>query len=901
MLSRRFLIAAARMLALALPFTSLAAQLAPQPLPGDDARLPSAAAESHVAIARGGPGYLAVWTDRRTSIASAINTTQPLTGNKEDIYGMRLGLDGQPLDAAPIVICNSGQNQSRPQLAWNGSAWLVVFTSQRPDWYFFEDIVGVRVAGDGSVLDATPISIRPELNSPANYQGMNPTVAALGGQWYVAWEDWVPANSHQVLKGSRVAADGSVLDPGWPVIYDSGVTVFGPTDPQLVAVNGELLLAWREQVFNRLRARRVAATLAPIGAAFLVANTPTPFKPSLASDGAQSYLLCDARLFRIAGSSVLDPAGILLPPAGEGLAQPPKIAWNGSSLSIVRAGTPSPQFDVDADIYLQRVAANGSFVDAQPVVVAQDPDQELDPAAAGESGRTQVVHLASGVFVEHLEDVRGVNVDGALAAATVGVSDGQAEQEHVRSIAAPFGHLLSFGSRTAVATRALAQRVDATGHALDAEPLQLATTASTNHIVTSADWNGSSFCIAWSDGQGPVFAQRFSLELQPLDAPQAVFATGGAVGVGALSGGDFLITSTRVFSGDQSAIQARRMTAGGSLPAPAFDVSGSFAFDPHVVQLGGRWLVSWSSKPTHDSPATFIRARFVEADGSMPSVAMLVSTIFYGTEHDVAVKGDRALLVWQDYGTPTDAIEGRLLSAAGSFLGPDFTIVDAAGDQMFPTVTTTAEGFTTVWVDYRTIEGVEQLRGDLWAARLTTEGAVLDPTGVQLTAGELPEDLPDASSAGFTQVFFDALGLGGPLDVPRLHGLRVDEFFGGPWSEAGPGLPGFWGVPALSGSGALTPGSSGALALHGARPGAATLLAVSPGGSALPFKGGTLSAWPIALLVGLATDAQGTIALPFTWPAGLPSGTSLVLQALVQDGAAVHGVTLSSALGAVTP
>jgi hypothetical protein len=121
------------------------------------------------------------------------------------------------------------------------------------------------------------------------------------------------------------------------------------------------------------------------------------------------------------------------------------------------------------------------------------------------------------------------------------------------------------------------------------------------------------------------------------------------------------------------------------------------------------------------------------------------------------------------------------------------------------------------------------------------------------------------------------------------------------WTNLAGGLAGVGGTPSLTGSGSLLPGSSGALSLAGAAPSAACTLFVSVASFPAPFKGGVLVPVPILLLVPLATLPNGTLLLPFTWPTGLPSGTSLWFQEAIQDAAAVKGVSLSNALKATTP
>ena len=132
--------------------------------------------------------------------------------------------------------------------------------------------------------------------------------------------------------------------------------------------------------------------------------------------------------------------------------------------------------------------------------------------------------------------------------------------------------------------------------------------------------------------------------------------------------------------------------------------------------------------------------------------------------------------------------------------------------------------------------------------------------------------------------------------------MRQFEVIGVPaWTDLGFGLPGVAGIPSLVGIGTLTPGSAGSLSLTSAAPSAPTMLFVSIASAPVPFKGGTLVANPFLLTVPLATSSGGALLLPFTWPSGVPSGTSIWFQYAVKDAAAVYGVALSDALKGTTP
>ena len=122
-----------------------------------------------------------------------------------------------------------------------------------------------------------------------------------------------------------------------------------------------------------------------------------------------------------------------------------------------------------------------------------------------------------------------------------------------------------------------------------------------------------------------------------------------------------------------------------------------------------------------------------------------------------------------------------------------------------------------------------------------------------------------------------------------------------PWTDLGHALAGAAGEPRLSGSGPLTVGSSNAVQLDDLAPGAPLALFVSLDELPVAFKGGTLLTVPVASTIGLTADGSGEAGLGFSFPGGLPTGFTFVLQAAVADGAAIQGVALSNALSGTAP
>jgi hypothetical protein len=122
-----------------------------------------------------------------------------------------------------------------------------------------------------------------------------------------------------------------------------------------------------------------------------------------------------------------------------------------------------------------------------------------------------------------------------------------------------------------------------------------------------------------------------------------------------------------------------------------------------------------------------------------------------------------------------------------------------------------------------------------------------------------------------------------------------------PFTGIGNALAGVSGKPVLWGNGTLITSTPGSLNIKSAAPGAAGMLFVSLAEGNVPFKGGVLVASPILIMLPIASNGSGGMLLPWaSWPA-LPSATTLVFQAGFSDAAAIHNVSLTNGLRALTP
>ncbi len=127
--------------------------------------------------------------------------------------------------------------------------------------------------------------------------------------------------------------------------------------------------------------------------------------------------------------------------------------------------------------------------------------------------------------------------------------------------------------------------------------------------------------------------------------------------------------------------------------------------------------------------------------------------------------------------------------------------------------------------------------------------------------------------------------------------LSQDEWF----TDLGGSSPGVAGHPELRMKGTLAAGSPTDLVLTQAPPGALVLAWLSFAPTPFDALGGTVHAFPANVQRLFATNGAGQFAVSVPWPAGLPAGTDVHLQFIVQDGSVPDGLTLSNGVVQTTP
>jgi len=163
-------------------------------------------------VASNGNMFLVVWEDDRKLDISGV-----------DLYGLRVGLDGTPIDSAPILLTSAVGDQILPSVAAiPGGAFLVAWADEQ-DLQTVGDPINLYAAKVPAVgTPGSPFAISKGLNAH-----LAPTVTASPTGWLVAWEDWRGTISDPPLTGvwaHLVSAAGVPTGADFAIAASAGTT-----------------------------------------------------------------------------------------------------------------------------------------------------------------------------------------------------------------------------------------------------------------------------------------------------------------------------------------------------------------------------------------------------------------------------------------------------------------------------------------------------------------------------------------------------------------------------------------------------------------------------------------------------------------------------------------------------
>jgi hypothetical protein len=208
----------------------------------------------------------------------------------------------------------------------------------------------------------------------------------------------------------------------------------------------------------------------------------------------------------------------------------------------------------------------------------------------------------------------------------------------------------------------------------------------------------------------------------------------GYAGHAALYDGSDYLVAWKAWSPVDCILASRVSHAGVPLDTPGVWVSSptqGFTENPAVAFDGNNYFVAWDDD--RSSCISVYGARLTRQMGMLDTTGIGISRGGVNTQHwpSAAFDGSNFLVAWTDDRNIAGAIYGARVSPGGVNLDPEGIPICTLGlNRGYPSVAFDGTNYLVAWADGRRHDSA-----DIYAARITKGGSVLDPQGIPLVVG----------------------------------------------------------------------------------------------------------------------------------------------------------------------
>jgi hypothetical protein len=775
------------------------------------------------------------------------------------------------LDSGEFLIDTSVTFMSAPggqylsAVAFDGENFLVVWEDSR----YGRDVYGARVTPQGEVLDPVGFVISHSANS--QYW---PAVGFDGENFLVVWEDHDRGgNIH--ISGARVTPEAAVLDTADIAIARAAG---GQRFPDLAFDGASFLVVWEDSRNggSDVYGARVTPQGEVLDTSGIAITRASDYQgsPAVAFDGsnllvvwgdARGGVYSDVYGARVTPEGeVLDTAGFVISHAA-GDQGAPAVGFDGETFLAVWEDSRSDRL---GDVYGARITPEGAVLDTAGIVIAHENYGQGSPAVCAGGPN----------FLVFWDDIRN-RTDNDIYAARVTAGGAVLDTLGIGVLLAAGGQgrpAVTFDGANFLAvwedgrgsgTDIFGTRVTPAGTALDSSGFDI-TLGADDQSSPAVAFDGANILVVWEDHRGDssfdIDGALVTPEGTVLDP--GVFVIGREVHDPAYSaapavgfdGANYLVVwGDTPLDGYWHVYGARVTPQGEVLDTAAIAISEAAGHQrlPAVDFDGANFLVVWED--SRSGNYNIYGAR-VSPQGVVLDTSGLVicQAARYQGSAAVGFDGENFLVTWDDSRSGSEADiygarvtpEGLVLDTAG------FAVSQAAYIQEFPALDFDGENFLVVWQDYGS-EGYSHVYG----ARVTPEGKVLDADGIAIGKADGRQELPTVGFDGENQiVLWEDSRNNTDFDV---YGARVDP--DGQVFDLGPVIdqPADQSSPALCrvGTGRMFPAYQGwARALNGRNYNAYRIWGLATAGSAI----GEVAAPKVRQTGAAATVVRGVLLLP---------------------------------------
>jgi hypothetical protein len=298
-------------------------------------------------------------------------------------------------------------------------------------------------------------------------------------------------------------------------------------------------------------------------------------------------------------------------------------------------------------------------------------------------------------------------------------------------------------------------RVTPDGIVLDEGSIPISTAAN-NQRFPSVAFNGNNYLVVWEDyrsGSPHIYGTQVTQSGQVLDPNGIPISTATSVQGHpsvTLIDTNYLVAWHDHRSGAWDIYGTRVTPAGTVLDTTGIPIStaANDQLTPSVAFDGTNCLVVWSDR--RSGTPNIYGARVTPAGSVLDDTGfpIVINTNFNSQYPSVTFGGTNYLVVWQDgrNGPVNWDIYGARVTLAGILLDTNgIPMSTAAGYQQFPSVTFDDTNYLVVWLDDRTNPFIER---DIYGTRVSQVGTVLDPTGIPISSATYGQLYPSVAFDG---------------------------------------------------------------------------------------------------------------------------------------------------------
>ena len=489
--------------------------------------------------------------------------------------------------------------------------------------------------------------------------------------------------------------------------------------------------------------------------------------PELAFDGNNVLAVWTDNRFGVSSSglsgSIIGPDGCRLATVGfrprpwPAYQRAAAVAFGGSNYLVVSLVDPDGSGNV-SNLFAERVSPAGAVLDSSAILI-WSPVFGESPAVCNGGADYFVVWTGSSAG-----DVAGVRVSPAgaiLDSVPITISD-SARYADAAVAASDSGFMVVWGDGDIHAAR-----VSRDGVVLDTAGITVcASPGSQGHPAVCFD--GSDYLVVWEDDRtnphGDIYCARLDQSGAVLDSSAiavSISSRNQHYPVAVFDGTNYLTVWENYCHDTFNICGARVNVLGQLLDTSALCISTNPVGNGNTAAVfdGENTLVAWNDYRTGQYPLIYC-ARVNPSEGLVDTNGILVST---STNEEVsptaAFDGNNYLVAWEDYrqGPSNFDIFAARVSQSGAILDArSLPISEAESSQSDPRLAFGGSNYLAVWEDGR------NGNPDVYGARVTPAGVVLDTAGIAISAGEYGQYEPAvaAGNAQFLVAWAASLGHG---------------------------------------------------------------------------------------------------------------------------------------------